>query len=306
MGITAGQRRGHEIDGPRASASARPISGLVRKSLFTIDAPRATALGRRPQARRRTTGMTDALSCREFAVEIVRRLRQAGYQSLWAGGCVRDLLLGETPADYDVATDATPEQVMAVLPYHAVTVGIAFGVVRVRHPGRPGIEVEVATFRSDGAYVDGRRPESVVFSSPQLDAERRDFTINGMFMDPITGALIDYVGGHEDLKKHLLRAIGDPADRLREDRLRALRAIRLAARFGLQIDPATLAALRSMAGEVVTVSPERIAQELRRMLVHESRASHEPGLRFGTHRRGAIPPGGVERGIPRRAHPLRS
>jgi poly(A) polymerase len=216
--------------------------------------------------------MTDSLASRDFAVEIVRRLRQAGYQALWAGGCVRDLLLGATPADYDVATGATPEQVMAVLPYRTLTVGISFGVVRVRHPGLPGVEVEVATFRSDGAYVDGRRPETVVFSSPQLDAERRDFTINGIFMDPLTGELIDYVGGQEDLKKHLLRAIGDPADRLREDKLRALRAIRLAARFQLQIEPATLAALRSMAGEVVAVSAERIAQEVRRMLVHESRA----------------------------------
>ncbi len=162
-------------------------------------------------------------ACREFSIEIVRRLRQAGSQALWAGGCVRDLLLGETPADFDVATGATPEQVMSVLPYHTITVGIAFGVVRVRHPGQPGVEVEVATFRSDGAYVDGRRPESVVFSSPRLDAERRDFTINGMFMDPLTEELIDYVGGHEDLKNRVLRAIGDPAARLREDRLRALR-----------------------------------------------------------------------------------
>ncbi len=197
---------------------------------------------------------------------------KAGYQALWAGGCVRDLILGQTPADYDVATDATPEQVMAVLPFRAVTVGISFGVVRVRHPRRPGVEVEVATFRSDGAYVDGRRPESVVFSSPELDAARRDFTINGMFMDPLTDELIDYVGGHADLKNHLLRAIGDPEARFREDKLRVLAAIRLAARFQLQIEPATLAALKSMAGQVVTVSAERIAQELRRMLVHESRA----------------------------------
>jgi poly(A) polymerase len=216
--------------------------------------------------------MNDALKRKDFAVEIVRRLRGAGFQALWAGGCVRDLLLGATPADYDVATSATPEEVMALLPYHAITVGVAFGVVRVLHPVYAAVEVEVATFRSDSAYVDGRRPESVVFSSPQRDAERRDFTINGMFMDPFTEKVIDYVGGRADLENRRLRAIGNPADRLREDKLRALRAVRLAARFALQIEPATLAALRSMAPEVVTVSAERIAQELRRMLVHESRA----------------------------------
>ena len=215
--------------------------------------------------------MTDTKLCRDFALDVVRRLRQAGYQSLWAGGSVRDLILGQTPADYDVATDATPEQVMLVLPYRAVTVGISFGVVRVRDPRRAGVEVEVATFRSDGAYVDGRRPESVVFSSPELDAARRDFTINGMFMDPLTGELIDYVGGLADLNQHLLRAIGDPAARFHEDKLRLLRGIRLAARFQLRIEPATRAALQAMAGQVVTVSAERIAQELRRMLVHESR-----------------------------------
>jgi poly(A) polymerase len=216
--------------------------------------------------------MSDDESRRDFALEAVRRLQQAGYQALWAGGCVRDLILGHTPADYDVATDATPEQVMAILPFRAVTVGISFGVVRVRHPHRPGAEVEVATFRSDGAYVDGRRPESIVFSSAELDAARRDFTINGMFLDPLTGTLVDYVGGEADLKNHILRAIGEPEARFREDKLRVLRAVRMAARFQFQIELATLAAIRSMAGQVVMVSKERIAQELRKMLVHESRA----------------------------------
>ncbi len=183
-----------------------------------------------------------------------------------------DLILGETPTDYDVATDATPEQVMAALPFRAITVGISFGVVRVRHPRQPRGEIEVATFRSDGAYVDGRRPESVVFSSPELDAARRDFTINGMFLDPLTDTVIDYVGGHADLKNHLLRAIGQPQERFREDKLRMLRAIRLAARFQLRIEPATRAAIKAMASQVVAVSKERIAQELRKMLVHRSRA----------------------------------
>jgi poly(A) polymerase len=216
--------------------------------------------------------MSDHETQREFALEVVRRLRQAGYQSLWAGGSVRDLILGQTPADYDVATDATPEQVIAALPFRTVTVGISFGVVRVRAPRQSGVEVEVATFRSDGAYLDGRRPESVVFSSPELDAARRDFTINGMFLDPLSDTLIDYVGGRADLENRLLRAIGDPLARFREDKLRVLRAIRLAARFQLRIEPATLTAIKSMAGQVVGVSAERIAQELRRMLAHESRA----------------------------------
>ncbi|MGD0040557.1 MAG: CCA tRNA nucleotidyltransferase [Isosphaeraceae bacterium] len=216
--------------------------------------------------------MSEAQARRDFALEVVLRLRRAGFQALWAGGCVRDLLLGLVPVDYDVATDATPEQVMLSLPFRAITVGISFGVVRIRHPRMQGIEVEVATFRTDSAYVDGRRPAAIVFSSPELDAARRDFTINGMFMDPESSQVIDYVGGLDDLRNQVLRAIGDPAERFREDKLRLLRAIRFAARFNLEIEPNTLQSLRAMAGEVVVVSPERIAQELRRMLVHENRA----------------------------------
>ena len=214
-----------------------PASGRADGDSAASAVPLDPASRKRPSSLRKT-GMSDRSPCRDFALEIVKRLRQAGYQALWAGGCVRDLMLGQTPADYDVATAATPEQVMAALPYRAITVGISFGVVRVRHPRRDGVEVEVATFRSDGAYVDGRRPESVVFGSPELDAARRDFTINGMFMDPLSGEVIDFVGGQADLKNHILRAIGDPVARLREDRLRSLRAIRLAARFQLQIEPA--------------------------------------------------------------------
>ncbi len=216
--------------------------------------------------------MSDPEARHRFALEVVKTLQRARNTALWAGGCVRDLLLGQTPADYDVATDATPEEVMRILPYRAVTVGISFGVVRVLAPGHSGIEVEVATFRSDGAYVDGRRPESVVFSSPEIDASRRDFTINGMFWDPVAERLIDYVGGREDLERRVLRAIGDPAARFREDKLRLLRAVRMAARFRLAIEPATASEIRVMAAEVVGVSAERIAQELRRMLVHPTRA----------------------------------
>jgi poly(A) polymerase len=209
---------------------------------------------------------------REFATEIVRRLCAAGFQALWAGGCVRDLTLGQIPSDYDVATDARPEQVMDLFRKRTVPVGEQFGVVRVRGPHGSGLEVEVATFRSDGAYVDGRRPESVVFSSPQLDAERRDFTINGMYFDPFRGEVIDYVGGLNDLRDGVLRAIGDPVARLQEDKLRLLRAVRFAARFGFRIDPATYTAVVAMADQLPVVAAERIAQELRRMLVHTSRA----------------------------------
>jgi poly(A) polymerase len=216
--------------------------------------------------------MPEAVLRREFAQQVATRLRRAGFEALWAGGCVRDLILGLTPADYDVATSATPEQVMMTLPFRAITVGISFGVVRVRHPRTSGIEVEVATFRSDIAYVDGRRPTSVVFSSPELDAARRDFTINGMFMDPETGQVIDHVGGLDDLNRGILRAIGDPAERFREDKLRLLRAVRFAARFNLDIEPETRTAIVHMARETSAVSHERIAHELRRMLVHETRA----------------------------------
>ncbi len=214
--------------------------------------------------------MTTPEERREFATEVVRRLRRAGYRALWAGGCVRDLSLGLSPSDYDVATDATPERVMGLFPRRTVPVGVSFGVVRVRDAR--GGEVEVATFRSDGAYIDGRRPEAVVFSSPEQDAARRDFTINGMFLDPLSGELIDLVGGLADLRAGVLRAIGGPSARFGEDKLRLLRAARFAARFRLTIEPATRAALEAMAGQVVAVAAERIAQEMRRMLVHESRA----------------------------------
>ena len=209
---------------------------------------------------------------REFAVSVVRTLRGAGFQALWAGGCVRDLTLGLTPSDYDVATDARPDQVIGLFPRRTVPVGESFGVVRVRGAYGNGHEVEVATFRSDGAYIDGRRPDSVVFTTPRLDAERRDFTINGMFYDPVTEEVIDYVGGLNDLRDKVLRAIGDPSARFREDKLRLLRAARFAARFGFRIDPATRGALVAMADQLPVVAAERIAQELRRMLVHETRA----------------------------------
>ena len=214
--------------------------------------------------------MTD----REFAIDVVRRLRQSGYEALWAGGCVRDEMLGLEPADYDVATSARPEDVIRTFA-RTVEVGASFGVVEVIGPRRfDGSHpiVQVATFRSDGAYIDGRRPESVVFSSAKEDAQRRDFTINGMFFDPLDGQVIDYVGGQADLQSKVLRAIGDPRDRFREDKLRLMRAVRMAARFNFPIEPATAAAIRGMATQLHVVSAERIADELRKMLVHRNRA----------------------------------
>jgi poly(A) polymerase len=213
-----------------------------------------------------------AMTEREFAISVVRRLREAGHRALWAGGCVRDELLGLEPDDYDVATSAHPQEV-AKLFRRTIVVGASFGVVEVLGPRDcPHMHVQVATFRSDGAYIDGRHPQSVHFGSPEEDAQRRDFTINGLFFDPIDGQLIDYVGGRADLDARLLRSIGEPAARFREDKLRLMRGVRLAARFALEIEPRTLAAIRQMAGEITVVSAERIADELKKMLALPERA----------------------------------
>jgi poly(A) polymerase len=210
---------------------------------------------------------------REFAVEVVQRLRDAGHQALWAGGCVRDELLGIAPKDYDVATDARPEEVRRLF-RRTIAVGLSFGVIEVLGPRTAAgmLKVQVATFRSDVSYSDGRHPDAVVFSSAREDALRRDFTINGMFFDPLEGRLIDYVGGQQDLQARVLRAIGDPAARFGEDKLRLLRAVRFATRFDLAIEPATEAAIRAMADQITVVSEERIAEELRRLLVYPQRA----------------------------------
>ena len=209
---------------------------------------------------------------RAFAVSVVQSLKEAGYTALWAGGCVRDSLLGKTPKDYDVATDATPEQVRTVFGRRrTIGVGESFGVIVVLGPKDAG-QIEVATFRTDGNYLDGRRPESVQFSSPEEDAQRRDFTINGMFYDPVADKLLDFVGGEKDLKAGILRAIGDPQARMQEDKLRMLRAVRFAATFRFELDESTANSIRSMADQIHVVSAERIAQELRRMLAHENRA----------------------------------
>jgi poly(A) polymerase len=201
------------------------------------------------------------------ATDIARRLQQAGYTAYFAGGCVRDELLGLDPHDYDIATSAKPEEVQKLFP-HTQAVGAHFGVILVMEHGRA---FEVATFRSDHEYIDGRRPEMVTFSTPEEDAARRDFTINGMFHDPVADKFIDFVGGQEDLRSKTLRAIGDPVARFREDKLRLLRAVRFAARFGYDIDPATWEAIKAHAADIHAVSAERIREELVKILAHPSR-----------------------------------
>jgi len=252
--------------------------------------------------------MADPLQ-RQAALKALRALRQHGYQALWVGGCVRDLLLGREPADYDVATDARPQEVMGVF-RKTYGVGAQFGVVLVPisaldgddaeverdpeaaddKPALPGKvaghviagHIEVATFRCDGAYVDGRHPGEVRYTgSAREDVERRDFTINGLLLDPLSlqpntphGELLDFVEGRRDLERGIVRTIGEPARRFAEDKLRMLRAVRFAARFGYAIEPATFAAIKAQASQIHQVSWERIRDELTKMLTegHARRA----------------------------------
>ena len=201
-------------------------------------------------------------TARAEATAIVQRLRAAGHQALFAGGCVRDQILGRTPKDYDVATSAPAEQVLTLFP-GSLPVGVQFGVVLV-----PAGEqrIEVATFRRDGVYLDSRHPVSVHFGTAEEDARRRDFTINGMFYDPIDAGVIDYVGGRDDLAAGIVRAIGDPRQRLDEDRLRMLRAVRLAARLGFAIDPATWDVIHAEAATITRIAWERIGDEIEMIL----------------------------------------
>ena len=203
------------------------------------------------------------MNSRELANSICATLQQHGYQALLVGGCVRDILLNRDPADYDVTTDATPAQVMELFP-DSLGVGAQFGVVLVP---RDGNKVEVATFRCDVGYSDGRHPDQVVYArAPQEDVSRRDFTINGLLMKHDTGEVLDYVGGRADLAAGVVRAIGESERRFTEDKLRMLRAVRFAARFGYTIDPDTFAAIRKHASEIHSVSPERIRDELTKLL----------------------------------------
>lgn len=230
---------------------------------------------------------------RDFAISIIKTLRQHGFQAYLAGGCVRDLLLNREPADYDVATSATPNEVMEIFP-ESYAVGAQFGVVLIpqnssgpsvppvvnavseNHPrSRQNATVEVAAFRSDHGYADGRHPDAVRFSQdPREDVIRRDFTINGMLLDPITNDVLDLVGGRKDLESGIIRAIGDPEQRFAEDKLRLLRAIRFAARFEYEIEQQTLAAIKRHTHELQLVSRERVRDELTRMLTegHAHRA----------------------------------
>lgn len=211
------------------------------------------------------------------AVEIVRVLRDAGHAALLAGGCVRDLLLGLAPKDYDVATDAPPERIRALFPKTRL-VGAQFGVVLVHKRRR---WIEVATFRTDGAYLDGRRPSSVEFTNAEHDAQRRDFTINGMFLNPLSMDVLDYVGGRADLLARQVRAIGEPEQRFAEDYLRLIRAVRFAARLGFEIEARTFTAVQRHAAMLANVAAERVRDELERMLSHPSRASAFAWLRKG-------------------------
>jgi poly(A) polymerase len=215
---------------------------------------------------------------KDFAASIVQTLRQRGFQAYLVGGCVRDLLLGREPKDYDVATNATPEQVMNIFP-ETYAVGAQFGVVLVPAPKADVVSgvstdgfsksstVEVATFRSDIGYSDGRHPDQVRFSQdPREDVARRDFTINGMLLDPVSNEVLDFVGGRKDLAAGIIRTIGDPERRFAEDKLRMLRAMRFAARFEYKIEPATFGAIQSLSPQIQAVSRERVRDELTRML----------------------------------------
>ena len=202
-----------------------------------------------------TQFLTESYGGFEVAKTIIKTLRNGGFQAYLVGGCVRDMLLSRVPKDYDVATDARPEQVLKIFP-KADKVGAHFGVVIEQG-------IEIATFRSDGAYGDSRRPDSVTFErSPREDAARRDFTVNAMFMDPLTHHVLDFFGGQEDLKKKVLRAVGDPYKRFGEDHLRMLRAMRFAAKLGFTIEPNTLAAMKGLASNIKSVAPERVTQEI--------------------------------------------
>jgi putative nucleotidyltransferase with HDIG domain len=195
---------------------------------------------------------------RETAVAVVSRLQRAGFAAFWVGGCVRDFLLGRVPLDFDIATDAKPEQVEKLF-RKTIPVGRKFGVVIVVEGGQ---QFQIATFRAEADYRDGRRPEKVVFANAEADALRRDFTVNGLFYDPLTETIHDWVGGEEDLRAKIIRTIGAPEERFAEDHLRLLRAVRFAAQLDFDIEPKTLAAIQSLAPKIKLISAERVRDEL--------------------------------------------
>ncbi len=208
------------------------------------------------------------MNARAFAEGICRTLRAAGHQAYFVGGCVRDILLGREPADYDVATDATPDRVQQLFP-NSLAVGAKFGVIVVTENSgeSAGLQVEVATFRSDATYSDGRHPDHVVYTkSPQEDVKRRDFTVNALLLDPETEEVLDFVGGRNDLHAGIIRAIGRPSERFSEDKLRMVRAVRFAARFRYAIEGQTFGAIQKLADQIHQVSPERLRDELTKLL----------------------------------------
>jgi poly(A) polymerase len=211
------------------------------------------------------------MQARAFAEQVCKTLRSRGYQAFLVGGCVRDILVGREPADYDISTEATPVQVEQIFP-GSLTVGAKFGVVIVPgdapvSPGDRRPQVEVATFRADIGYSDGRHPDRVEYTkSPQDDVKRRDFTINALLIDPATNEVLDFVGGREDLRAGMIRAIGEPETRFREDKLRMVRAVRFAARFAYTIEPRTMQAIQKLAPEISQVSMERLRDELTKIL----------------------------------------
>ncbi len=196
------------------------------------------------------------------AVELVSRLQGQGFVAYFAGGCVRDMVMKNDPADYDIATSATPVQIMGMFK-NTIPIGVSFGVVNVI---LNGFQFEVATFRSDGTYSDGRRPDSVSFCDAYGDVRRRDFTINGMLYDPVGKKIIDYVGGKKDIERKIIRTIGDPLDRFNEDHLRLIRGVRFAARFSFDIDSDTKVATKKLAGQILNISVERICDEFQKGL----------------------------------------
>lgn len=206
-------------------------------------------------------------SLRSNATSVVATLCNSGFIAYFAGGCVRDQLMEIPPKDYDIATNATPSEIAKLFPRHRM-VGAHFGVVLVHHNG---MDFEVATFREDGSYGDGRRPDNVCFSTPEKDAQRRDFTINGLFENPVDGEVIDFVDGRQDINARCIRAIGNPIERFEEDYLRLLRAIRFAARFEFDIEPKTWTALCDQSSKVTKISMERVREELRQILIHPNR-----------------------------------
>lgn len=234
-------------------------------------------------------------TAQQAATEVVRRLQEHGHEAYFAGGCVRDQIMGLTPQDYDIATSAKPSEVLTLFP-RSRKVGAAFGVILVR---QAGFTMEVATFRCDGPYADGRHPAQVTFATARQDARRRDFTCNGLFFDPIAQRLIDYVDGRRDIEQKLLRAIGDAAERFQEDHLRMIRAVRFAARLGFTIAPPTWEAIRASAEKIASVSRERIGEEMRMLLTAAARQRgvellRDSGLLEHFWPAPIVPPGGMK------------